>query len=132
MLKLASVLSPGKSELRGYLLYNKFTALQHLLTRDQDFSKVIYLYYLAHIYEKGLAAFYTFYYFYLLHSTSVFVKIPVNKERLRVEELVILLEEVVEIFRPIRRGSLEGETGHRAETELALLRGTLGICDKIV
>ena len=97
MLKLASVLSPGKSELRGYLLYNKFTALQHLLTRDQDFSKI-----------------------------------PVNKERLHVEELVILLEEVVEIFRPIRRGSLEGETGHRAETELALLRGTLDICDRIV
>ena len=48
------------------------------------------------------------------------------------EELVILLEEVVEIFRPIRRGSLEGETGHRAETELALLRGTLDICDRIV
>ena len=68
----------------------------------------------------------------LLHSISVFVKIPVNKERLRVEELVILLEEVVEIFRPIRRGSLEGETGHRAETELALLRVTLNNCDKIV
>ena len=130
MLKLASVLSPGKSELRGYLLYNKFTALQHLLTRDQDFSKVIYL--LSYTYTKKVLPPYTFYYLLLLHSTSVFVKIPVNKERLRVEELVILLEEVVEIFRPIRRGSLEGETGHRAETELALLRGTLNNCDKIV
>ena len=131
MLKLASVLSPGKSELRGYLLYNKFTALQHLLTRDQDFSKVIYL--LSYTYTKKVLTPYTFFYTSITsHSTSVFVKIPVNKERLRVEELVILLEEVVEIFRPIRRGSLEGETGHRAETELALLRGTLGICDKIV
>ena len=45
------------------------------------------------------------------------------------EELVSLLEEVVEIFGPIRRGAMEGETGHRAETELAKLRETLDNCD---
>ena len=70
---------------------------------------------------------------YFLHSTyfCIFLKTQVTKERRRVEELVRLLEEVVEILGPIRRGSLEGETGHRAETELALLRGTLNNCDKM-
>ena len=47
------------------------------------------------------------------------------------EELVRLLEEVVEILGPIRRGSLEGDTGHSAETALALLRGTLNNCDQM-
>ena len=63
---------------------------------------------------------------YFLHSTSV--QTQVNNERRRLEELVRLLEEVVEILGPIRRGSLEGETGHSSETALALLRGTLNNC----
>ena len=83
MLKLASVLSPGKSELRGYLLYNKFTALQHLLTRDQDFSKVNEIYLVA---LKAMPP-------YFLHSTyfCIFLKTQVTNERRRVAELVRLL-----------------------------------------
>ena len=43
--------------------------------------------------------------------------------------MVTILEEVVEIFGPIRRGATEGETGHKAETELTQLRETLENCD---
>ena len=34
LLKLCDKLSPGKSELRGYLLFNKYCSLKHLLKQE--------------------------------------------------------------------------------------------------
>ena len=48
-----------------------------------------------------------------------------KEERRRLDELTAILEEVVEIFGPIRRGATEGETGFKAEIELKHLRESL-------
>ena len=53
------------------------------------------------------------------------VQCSAKQERRRLDELTAILEEVVEIFGPIRRGATEGETGFKAEIELKHLRESL-------
>jgi len=87
LLRLCGQLSPGKSEMRAYLLFNKFGASQHLMHRDMQAGQC-------------------------------------NKEEegRRLSKLISILDDVVEIFGPIRTDSHEGEMGMKADNELKLLQ----------